>query len=435
MARTERREPWRSLVLSLLCLSLASACTGTGAGGTQGATSPAELDGDVVAAWNEAVVAEIELNVISPPVAGRVLAHTTLAMHEALATGAEVPSYAGIVTDLPEPPGAEGEVWWPMVVASAAAETARSMLVSEDASGRIDALLQEQRATFSADVDEDVLDRSSTLGEEVGAGIVAWAEDDGYAAAGEVAFDEGGGPGDWVPTPPAFAPALEPAWGTLRPFVVAPGDCELRPPVPFSTEPGSPFHDEVLAVMEADAALDAEGEEIARFWNMEPNTGTPAGHWIRIVDTVSGDLDLDLVAAAEASAVVATTMHDAFIVGWEAKYDTDVVRPVTYVQEHVETGWLPYLVTPPFPEYPSGHSFVSGSAAAAATAQLGAQPFVDDSNHDGSSRSFDSFDAAALEAAESRLHGGVHYPMGIDAGIELGTCVGELAGERLEAAS
>jgi membrane-associated phospholipid phosphatase len=111
------------------------------------------------------------------------------------------------------------------------------------------------------------------------------------------------------------------------------------------------------------------------------------------------------------------------------------VRPVTYIQEHIDQSWLPYLVTPQFPEYPSGHSFISGSAAASAAAVLGEQAFTDSSNHQDDARSFDSFADAAEEAASSRLYGGVHYPMGIEGGTELGTCIGEVAAQRLQGAA
>lgn len=421
------------LVTGLLGAALLVGCS-SGAGDAD-TSAPADQPGDVVLAWNDRVVDQIELNAIAAPAAGRVLAYTALAMHEALATGPAVTSYAGFVDDLPEPPTAEDEVHWPMVVAAAADDTAAAMLVSEDSRARLDELLDEQRAQLAAEADADVLARSEDLGREVAARIVAFAAEDGYAESADASFDPTGEEGRWEPTPPAFAPGLEPGWPTLRPFVVAPGDCDVPEAEPYAAEPGSAFYDEAMAVYETDAALDDEQREIAEYWNMEPNTGTPAGHWMRIIDEVAAAEGLDLARAAEASAIVSMTMHDSFIVGWDAKYDTDVVRPVTYIREHIDPDWLPWLVTPPFPEYPSGHSFVSASAAAAATAVLGERGFTDASNHGADARSFASFHDAALEAAQSRLYGGAHYPMGIESGTELGTCIGELAVERLGAGS
>lgn len=437
--RGERRVARRAVsVLVVLAVAGTGAGCSDDASSDPGASASASAsDAGALNRVTEAVVAEIELHEVSPPVAGRLVGYTGLAAHEAVAAGPDRSTWADRVAGLDPPPEPDGEVHWPVVVSAAAAATAAPLLVSEGSADRLAAVVADERSRAeAAGVDAAVLDRSEALGEAVAAGVLARSDADGYAEAGaaELTPNEDD-PGAWVPTAPAFAPALEPAWGTLATLAVAPDDCPLEPPAAFSTEPGSAFHDEALAVYEADAALTAEQEEIARFWNMEPNTGTPAGHWARIATTVIAQDEVDLAEAAEVLGAAAVSMADAFVIGWKAKYDTDVVRPVTYIQEHVEPGWLPYLVTPPFPEYPSGHSFVSGAAAATLTALLGERSFSEGSNHEGVERSFSSFDEAATEAAESRLYGGAHYPMAVEAGNQLGTCIGRLAAERLEVGS
>jgi hypothetical protein len=270
------------------------------------------------------------------------------------------------------------------------------------------------------------------LGERTAAQILAWADSDGYTASADVVHVPSGAPGAWVPTPPAYSTALEPGWGSIRTFVVRPDDCQLGAPVAYSDDPASDFYEQAMSVYRADRDLTDEQREIARFWNMEPNTGTPAGHWTRILNTVSADLDLSLAEAVEAHAAMSVAVADSFVLGWGEKFTTDVLRPVTFIRDHIDPDWLPYLVTPQFPEYPSGHSFSSGAAAAVLTAMFDDREFVDSSNHDGVTRHFDSFEDAAREAASSRLYGGVHYPMGIDRGHRYGDCIGHAAVERLQ---
>jgi membrane-associated phospholipid phosphatase len=121
---------------------------------------------------------------------------------------------------------------------------------------------------------------------------------------------------------------------------------------------------------------------------------------------------------------------DAFIACWASKYDYDLLRPVTYIRRFIDPKFEPLLNTPPFPEYPSGHSTQSAAAAVVLTAIWGADYAFDDDTHadDGlPARSFPSFQAAAAEAAISRLYGGIHFRAAIERGLEQGRCVGAFA--------
>ena len=90
-----------------------------------------------------------------------------------------------------------------------------------------------------------------------------------------------------------------------------------------------------------------------------------------------------------------------------------------------EAGGL-LLITPPFPEYTSGHSCQSGAASAVLTAIFGEDFAFDDATHEDEGlpvRSFPSFNAAAEEAAISRLYGGIHYRFSNEIGLEQGRAV------------
>jgi membrane-associated phospholipid phosphatase len=122
-------------------------------------------------------------------------------------------------------------------------------------------------------------------------------------------------------------------------------------------------------------------------------------------------------------------LADAFISGWSLKYEVNLIRPVTYIQLYQRRNWEPYIQTPPFPEYPSGHSVASGAAAEVLTTMFGQVAFIDRTpilnGHENMQRSFTSFEAAASEAAISRMYGGIHYRAAIENGLRQGRCVGQ----------
>lgn len=182
-----------------------------------------------------------------------------------------------------------------------------------------------------------------------------------------------------------------------------------------------------MRAYEAVKRLSVERLEIARFWADDPGeTGTPPGHWVAIENQLTAELKLRLDAAAEMYSRVGVALGDAFIACWHAKYRTNVLRPVTYIRRHIDPRWGPLLMTPPFPEHPSGHSVASAAAAEVLTDLFGARPFIDRTHAPRGlrARAFDSFHAAATEAALSRLYGGIHYPMAIEDGLTQGRCIG-----------
>jgi membrane-associated phospholipid phosphatase len=102
---------------------------------------------------------------------------------------------------------------------------------------------------------------------------------------------------------------------------------------------------------------------------------------------------------------------------------------VTYVQLFIDSNWTPQLMnTPPFPEYPSGHSVQSAAAAAVLSKLFGAQTTFTDNAHNDRGwgpRTFASFNAAAEEASLSRLYAGIHFRSAVIGGQAQGRCVAE----------
>jgi hypothetical protein len=373
----------------------------------------------------------------SPPVASRALGYLGVTAWETLAADdPALRSLAGQLGGLPALPEAPAHDR-ALALHAALAEATRALFgntgpTGQRAIGIVEARLREGAA---AGVAPDVAAASEAQGRAVAAHILAWAGGDGGAVVENMGFPHdhplGETPGAWVPTSLIAQQQrpLLPDWGGNRPFAMPEGTaCALPPPPAYSEAAGSAFHDEAIEVWEAGRGLDAEGRAIARFWADDPMLSpTPPGHWIVIARQILEREEADLATRAEVLARLGIAFGDAFIACWEAKYRYDLLRPVTYIRRVIDSEWEPTLTTPPFPEYPSGHSTLSGAAAAVLTAAFGDGYAFEDATHVGDglpARSFPSFRAAAEEAALSRLLGGIHFRAAIERGLEQGACVG-----------
>jgi membrane-associated phospholipid phosphatase len=143
----------------------------------------------------------------------------------------------------------------------------------------------------------------------------------------------------------------------------------------------------------------------------------------QLVDT----LGLKLDRTSMMYALVGVALGDSFIAAWSQKYQINLLRPVTYINEYIDPAWEPFIASPGFPEYPSGHSVVSGAAAEVLTGMFNTVAFTDASvrKHGMEPRSYTSFWAAANEAAISRMYGGIHYREAIENGLRTGQCIGQ----------
>jgi hypothetical protein len=371
----------------------------------------------------------------SPPVASRAFGYAGVTLYEALVPG--VPgrrSLAGHLNDLGRPPGPSDHAYhWPTVANRALASILRSLFptaVAETAAA-IDELERRFASSAQAALPLGVYRRSVARGADVAAHVFDWSTTDGGHEAflrNFPPYTAPSGPGLWVPTPPAFLPPLQPYWGANRPLALPDGDaCSPGPPPPYSEEIGSPFYAEADECYLAAGRLTPEQEAIARFWSDDPGlTPSPSGHSISILSQVAGMLGVSLARAAEAYAKVGIAVADAFIACWNTKYRDNLLRPVTYIRGLIDPAWMPLLVTPPFPEYTSGHSVQSGAAAQVLADLFGDLAFVDRTHERRGlpARSFRSFHEAAEEAAVSRLYGGIHFRAAIERGIEQGRCIG-----------
>jgi hypothetical protein len=376
----------------------------------------------------------------SPPVASRAFAYLGIAAFEALATGDErLHTLAGQLNGLQTTPSrASGEDYADAVVVQAAmAAVVRDLFANTGPTGQraIAAFEKKLRARAADGIGAEIVARSEAHGHAIAEHILAWSRSDGGAVVENMGFpatyQPRNAPDAWVPTSLVAqqqAPLL-PGWGSNRTFAMPDGSaCGIPAPPAYSEEPGSAFYREAAEVHRTVLDLTPEQREIARFWSDDPMLSpTPPGHWISIALEVLDDDGADAARTAEALALVGTGMADAFIGCWHAKFEYDLIRPITYIRRVIDPKWEPILNTPPFPEYPSGHSTQSGAAAAVLAGIFGADRPFDDATHvdDGLPvRSYASFRAAAEEAALSRLYGGIHFRAAIERGLDQGRCIG-----------
>ena len=443
----------RSLLITGVGLSSAAAAllTGPSTGAAAGGGTAATTSAAVAHAWVRTAYRAVLLENLTPPTAARAYAHLAVAMYEAAAAG--MPHHrslggqlAGLApTRTPGP--AAGSVDWPTAVSAAAHDVLAGVLPSRSPLTRPvldDADAELVAARRAAGVSSRRVAGSVAHGRAVAARLLAWIATDGHAEASARPYvPPTGEPWLWESTPPNYRPAIEPHCADVRPLVLRSTDeVEPEPPVPFSTEPGSAFHDQAMAVRAQSLANGDEERAIARFWTDNPGsftpplgvaTGLPAGHWMLIASQVTGQQRLPLDRTLEALVRLGVTLHDAFLCCWTAKYRTNLLRPITYLQRYVDPTWTSFVNTPQFPEHTSGHSVSSMAAAVVLTDLLGDVAFVDDSHAERGypARSFSSVTDAALEAAGSRLFGGIHFPWGIEAGLAQGRDIGDVVVDRL----
>lgn len=402
-----------------------------------------ELDAEFANLWFDIVLDLVENTPgFSPPVAARTFGYLGITLYEALQPGmARHISLAGQLNELDSLPVPEADVTyhWPLAANRAVAQMLRYSFPS--AGSELEQAIFAQELEFfhhfAEQADEATINRSMAWGEAVALTVFTWSTGDGghhgYARNFPASYTLPEQAGNWVPTPPGYSAALLPYWGENRPFILATGGtCPAPPPVEYSEMPGSAFYNQALEVYEVGRNRSAEDILIAEFWADDPGrTATPGGHWISILRQVLEQQEADLGFASEAYARLGIALNDAFVTCWHTKYLYNVVRPITYIQEVIDPAWnvthsMDPVGTPPFPEYTSGHSVQSGAAAAILTDLFGENFAFTDSTHVArgmAARDFPSFREAALEAAISRLYGGIHYRMAIEAGLEQGECV------------
>ncbi len=388
-------------------------------------------------------------DIFSPPVASRIFAYPNVAAYEIVSQNN--PQYKSLANQLnglnPIPQMDTVSDINPNLAAIIAHMTlSKQLIFSEDKFE----ILEDSLYKSWQDINAKQFEASQKYGLSVAAHIKKWMDKDNYNQTRTmpkftVDTDD---ISRWQPTPPAYMDGIEPHWNKIRPFYLdSAAQFKPVPPPPFSMEKDSDFYKELVEVYNISNEITADGDDseevqIAQFWDCNPYVSvsrghlmfatkkiTPGAHWIGITKIASRKTNSNFDDTVFAYTKTSLAIADAFISCWDEKYRSNLIRPETLINQHIDDNWQPILQTPPFPEYTSGHSVVSGAAGIVLTDIFGDNFAFDDDTevpYGLPIRSFTSFNVAADEAAISRMYGGIHYRAAVEVGVEQGRNVGNL---------
>jgi hypothetical protein len=241
--------------------------------------------------------------------------------------------------------------------------------------------------------------------------------------------------GVWRPTPLLNATGAGPQFASMTPWVLR-RPSQFRPLPPnavTSAEYATDYNEIKMMGSYNGSARSSDQSELALFW-----AGNTPLYWDRIAAQISLSHSLSLTGNAHLFALLNVSMADAAIACWDAKYRYVFWRPITAIRggdtdgnaaTDLDQNWTPWLDffppgTPAHPEYPSGHSTVSGSAAFILASEFGnTTPFTVTSEVRPGTRAFPSFSAAVAEIADARVFGGIHFRVSCVRGNAVGQAV------------
>lgn len=391
-------------------------------------------------------------DIFSPPVASRVYLYPNIAAYEIISQRGNFRSLSTQISGLtPIPSPKDSTVNLNLSALIAHMEMGKKLIFSED---KINVYKDSLFNAWEQQNSKEFLD-SKEYAQQVLDHLSAWIKKDNYAQTRTMSkfTVDTDDPSRWQPTPPAYMDGIEPHWNKIRTLVLD-SAAQFKPKKhpKFSLEKNSAFYKELREVYDISERITEAGDEseeiqIAQFWDCNPYVSvtrghlmfatkkiTPGAHWIGITKIASRKSNFDFENTIFAYTKTSIGIFEAFISCWDEKYRSNLIRPETLINDYIDDSWQPILQTPPFPEYTSGHSVVSGSASTILTSIFGEDfEFDDDTEipYGLPIRSFKSFRAAADEAAISRMYGGIHYRAAVEVGVGQGRGIGKLVVDKL----
>lgn len=394
-------------------------------------------------------------DIFSPPVASRIFVYPNIAAYEVIAQNNK--NYTSLqhqLKGLDSIPKLDPKSGVNLKVAALVAhmDVSKQLVFSEQLVEKFrDSLYKKWKAENSKEFEV-----SKEYGLKVAERIKKWMGKDNYKQTRTMPKFSvfASQPGRWQPTPPAYMDAVEPHWGEIRTLVLdSASQFKPIPALAFSLDKSSPFYKQIIEVYNISLEIKKKGDscdeiKMAQFWDCNPyvsvNQGhmmfakkkiSPGAHWMGITKIACKKSNADFDRTVFAYTKTSIGMFEAFISCWDEKYRSNVVRPETIINQHIDENWKPALQTPPFPEYTSGHSVVSTVSATILTSIFGDNfAFVDNSELPFGlpNRSFKSFEEASKEAAMSRFYGGIHYRASIENGMIEGKQIGDFVVKKLK---
>lgn len=404
-----------ALIAVVLLVSAVFSIPATAAGNPENASGT-----NPVVAWNTIALKTTAAAALNPPLEGRNMAIVDVSMYDAVTsiTG-DFDPYA---VRLPAPDGAS-----PEAAAVAAAHYALVHLYRAQAP-----VLDAYYTTSLGQIAGSGKAAGIALGEAVAAEILAIRASDNASVA--FPYTPGSGPGVWVPTPPAFRPALDPGWGHVTPFLLASGS-QFRPDEPYAltSEQYTRDFNEIKAVGSANSTTRTSEQTLtARFW---ASTGTQL--WNQPAMELATARGYSLSQTARVLAALNIAGADSFIAAWDAKYIYNQWRPVTGIRNADIDGnpntiadptWTSLLPTPPFPDYICGHTTFAGAAQAVMERFFGRSDRLNftatSPSTPGVTHTYASFRQMGDEVLNARVWAGIHWRTSCEVGRRVGRQVG-----------
>jgi PAP2 superfamily len=377
---------------------------------------------------NNLLVNTVMVDFFSPPVASRIYAYPNIAFYEIIRLDdATLPSLSGKLNGFSTSlvPTPETPVDNFLAATFSYSYVAQALVGSEY---KFEDWRRALTDSLFRKSDSSVHLASMQYGRKVADSILSWAKKDNYGPSrGMNRYVVSEKAGTWQPTPADYVQALEPNWNTMRPFTLrSPSQFSPKEKLPYSMGKQSAFYKTLMELYRITTKLDTTQKAIAKYWDDNPNVSTnlghlnyfihkisPGGHWVMITQQACIKKNESVSRSAQAYALTTIALYDGFLACWDEKFKTNLVRPITVINQYVDKNWHPYLQTPPFPEFTSGHAVISNAAATVLTGLLGDNfAFTDQTEipFGNTTRNFNSFNDAARESSMSRVYAGIHYP-------------------------
>ncbi len=400
---------------------------------------------EVILRWNSLFL-ELEKDAIGmrPNATARALAYIHLAGYEALQVG--MPNYISNQTHYPELIISEelrpDNIDWTIALNAAYARVYKHFLygINDEGQQQITALYNE----ILTDLDNrntDLRQQSIFWGNYVAEQIIVFSltdtsAEDQITEPQPLSYEPPIGTGYWTYSH-ELERALFPYWGTVRTFAITPAETSTVPPLEYSENPDSPFHNQMTEVYLANnRAKEEDSDElwIAEFWcdDVEGLMISPPARQLSIANQLIVQHNLNMEEALVLLLKTGFALNDAAAATWKYKYEYMLMRPSVYINEIIDPAYQTNLFrlvdwpNPTFPAYPSGHSCFAASAAGVFIDIFGNNTVFTDRTHEGREefrgmpRTFSSFEQMAEENSLSRILLGVHAKMDCDEGLRLG---------------
>lgn len=375
----------------------------------------------------------------SPPISGRAYGYFSIGMYESIVDLVpELQSLDGQLNGYSRSVDSIGELNWMLVVNSVdhtmLTYLYRNMPPSNEK--HLNEIHDSITEIYAKKTSKKNRVRSIEYGKEIAQNVIEWSKTDGADQGFDQNYPESYTPpicdSCWTKTFPGYLPSLTPFWGNNRPMLSTSQDVAVNMEhFPYSTDTNSVMFKEALKVLENSKALDPWFEKTAEYWDDSPGySGTPSGHFFTIAQSVAMKEAIPLDRAMELYVKLGIAVNEAFISSFYLKYKFNFIRPITYIQKYIDPNFNTRLATPPFPEYPSGHSFQSGAASEVMKSVFGdSLSFTDETNSwrtdiDGSPRTYQSFTEMSEEISISRFYGGIHFQLTLDRSLDYGRRIG-----------